>query len=1088
MPGHARQDTGGVTSFSSIQKCIEKRNVFSIHFFPLLGGVYGKIPTDESYINNIVLTIKLFIMNKKFSTLMAGLMLVGSAFSASAASGVAPTVKKGDFVQLALGSSKVIGITSGALDPNVAEVTAASVTNATTLEAATAALWQVANISYLPTTGTPFYQFVNKATGEYLAVDLKTNNKGASTAAAKLNGLGNKDWAIASDGTIYAFKGDSVYTFDAQMKLQAAKSTSVTGPTTPATVDVAASNVNVTLTPEILNAILAMPGHDGKLHFNGGKDVSTGEKNILTENEWEAYGYTDDPNYLTLVAKGKETSINKNPYVLMVDTTFYGPNNTYNKLVVDTLGWQSAANRAQFESGSLSVSGYTAGKPSFGDKSLRAIEAAVFTGTYTLGNDSISLRVMGVPKYVDDGKKYFFVKNMSVTQVATVANGAPIALTKLSNTKVLTVGYTGTITVSGSVTKGDTDPAFILPLIQPYAASASGDAVIAADKLYFVQVKNTRANTDKYWSNKLEYPSTPTTVPVGSVSAYNSADQWAVIPGATGSYQLVNRESGNVEYAGQVMKLKDADGKAVADTYVFGRDTLKLTAIDYSIAKVEGNADYTSYFYAGKDNDKVLRTFKITSASPFLSQLFMQAKSDSVAVLGEDAVVWTLETVANSTKAYSASLNGFKDLYRTQYYIAMTDLDGNKYYLYNNTDNNNNIATITLSTSGKKTAYYLKTIDKDQYVIYDEARKLTINPTPKQPIIEASVLTSERNDLFLIEQTNLGVYRELGVSIEDGLAAKASNVAKIYMDNEPNRYLYENSQNIVANNGNKVAKDSLNFLGIYNTAALVKNAALYIDTAYVDRKDNLMPQYMLALGVEDVEATKGTACTEAGPHFDKNGNKVDAAHCVHATQGTDGYRKGRYLVSVKDSIPAGSKTHPGLYDGSIRLAFVDAIHMGDSLIITDSKFTGTKNAKNDTLTIADQALNAATFALLIKDQETKSFYLETVKKGTKAQYVRILNGVPVLTDDKENAAVFNIEATEEEATANEAIEAAGVQVIGGQGVVTVQGAAGKVVTVANILGQTIANQVAASDNVTIAVPAGIVVVAVDGEATKVVVK
>ena len=75
------------------------------------------------------------------------------------------------------------------------------------------------------------------------------------------------------------------------------------------------------------------------------------------------------------------------------------------------------------------------------------------------------------------------------------------------------------------------------------------------------------------------------------------------------------------------------------------------------------------------------------------------------------------------------------------------------------------------------------------------------------------------------------------------------------------------------------------------------------------------------------------------------------------------------------------------------------------------------------------------------------------------------------------------------ATANEAIEAeAGVQVIGGQGVVTVQGAAGKVVTVANILGQTIANQVAASDNVTIAVPAGIVVVAVDGEATKVVVK
>ena len=128
--------------------------------------------------------------------------------------------------------------------------------------------------------------------------------------------------------------------------------------------------------------------------------------------------------------------------------------------------------------------------------------------------------------------------------------------------------------------------------------------------------------------------------------------------------------------------------------------------------------------------------------------------------------------------------------------------------------------------------------------------------------------------------------------------------------------------------------------------------------------------------------------------------------------------------------------------------------------------------------------NVATFALLIKDQADKSFYLETANKT----YVRILNGVPVLTDNIENAAIFNIEATTEEATANEAIEAAGVQVIGGQGAVTVQGAAGKVITVANILGQIIANQVAASDNVTIAAPAGVIVVAVEGEATKVVVK
>ncbi|MDD7063334.1 MAG: DUF6383 domain-containing protein, partial [bacterium] len=103
-------------------------------------------------------------------------------------------------------------------------------------------------------------------------------------------------------------------------------------------------------------------------------------------------------------------------------------------------------------------------------------------------------------------------------------------------------------------------------------------------------------------------------------------------------------------------------------------------------------------------------------------------------------------------------------------------------------------------------------------------------------------------------------------------------------------------------------------------------------------------------------------------------------------------------------------------------------------------------------------------------------------------YLKWMNGAIVVVPEIANADVYNLKATDENPTANEAIEAAGVQVIGGQGVVTVQGAAGKVITVADILGRTIANQVAASDNVTIAVPAGIVVVAVEGEATKVVVK
>ena len=81
-----------------------------------------------------------------------------------------------------------------------------------------------------------------------------------------------------------------------------------------------------------------------------------------------------------------------------------------------------------------------------------------------------------------------------------------------------------------------------------------------------------------------------------------------------------------------------------------------------------------------------------------------------------------------------------------------------------------------------------------------------------------------------------------------------------------------------------------------------------------------------------------------------------------------------------------------------------------------------------------------------------------------------------------NALTFEFEKAEEAPTANETIAAEGVTVIAGEGNVTINGAAGKKVVVSNILGQVVANTVLTSDNATIAAPAGVVVVAVEGEA------
>ena len=73
--------------------------------------------------------------------------------------------------------------------------------------------------------------------------------------------------------------------------------------------------------------------------------------------------------------------------------------------------------------------------------------------------------------------------------------------------------------------------------------------------------------------------------------------------------------------------------------------------------------------------------------------------------------------------------------------------------------------------------------------------------------------------------------------------------------------------------------------------------------------------------------------------------------------------------------------------------------------------------------------------------------------------------------------------------ANDAINVSSISVISENGAIIVKGAQGKKVVVSNVLGQQIANTVASSDEATIAAPAGVVIVAVEGEtAVKAIVK
>ena len=151
------------------------------------------------------------------------------------------------------------------------------------------------------------------------------------------------------------------------------------------------------------------------------------------------------------------------------------------------------------------------------------------------------------------------------------------------------------------------------------------------------------------------------------------------------------------------------------------------------------------------------------------------------------------------------------------------------------------------------------------------------------------------------------------------------------------------------------------------------------------------------------------------------------------------------------------------YKSVERIKFVDAERLSgeDTLVIADEKYTG-KDIED--------------FKFKVTENEDGDYVLKA-----NGNYVYVINGNLVYGTDAKEAEAFVIEVTSAP-TANEGIATSEVKVIAGEGHVTIAGAAGKKVVISNILGQVVANTVVSSDNATIAAPAGVVVVAVEGEA------
>ena len=644
------------------------------------------------------------------------------------------------------------------------------------------------------------------------------------------------------------------------------------------------------------------------------------------------------------------------------------------------------------------------------------------------------------------------------------------------------------------------------------------DVTVAINPVTLVQAKNFLRK------NFVTVTKTATTNPMGTkgniavtengkagvVASYGNVleGQWAItLNPETNVYTFTNRENQAVSFTLDGNRLYTADE---ANTYrldIYTNGVYQYTDT-YVIENVQ-NAEWSD----GYETRKNLKNVKFNigySSETFKGNAWFTENHEGtnnhtigLDIDQENALTFTATEYAAAKKKVETPVHGYAYMPSDSIYVIshFGYIDGNGNYKADALDTLKVVSYSFVNQWGEPLVYdgvnkYVSSTNKNipaqKFVLRKDGEKLNLRPvtldqTPKYSataqlynkfnngndlqkmysgdtsngiLNNTGLYSRTENDRFVVESTDVPMYRRIVNGID---------TISIYRSTNDKEVLFEDGVN--------------SFLGLKNAVQFDINPAMLVDTAYVPA-ETYRPQYLLAVGAVKHGETKW--CPEHG--FNSG--------CPHEIT-LPGWIEGRYLVNLKDTAIAWDKANKhsdaNPYINSekyYRLGFVQAKHIGDSLIIASS---------NDTLNVGTEDFNVAKFAFRYVDPETKTFVIETANYNrlneyfTGAQngeaYIKWMNGVIVAVNDINDADIFNMNEDEDRnPTANETIAAGNVVVAGVNGAVVVKGAEGKNVIVSTILGKVVANEVVSSDNAQISAPAGIVVVSVDGESFKVVVK
>ena len=1079
-------------------------------------------------------------MNKKFSTLLVSTLLAcGTAFTAQAADPYVADANAGVNTFLKVGGTKYLGLKDGKL--TIVDDATAGI--ATLQEC----IWTIEKVAF-PSAGggdpTYGYKLLHNQSGQYLSIKLQSNTETAINATEKTKPeleieAGNTVWAWDGTNSLSVTANDSVYTIAGSSDL---KSLTLYAHKKGENYTTTLSSLNITNAPIdkeasiVLNAANFNALTKGILYFND-NDVAGGQKNVLTDNKWTAVDarigdYTvvneEDGKVVTtglaFNSKGdsvlyfynqttvagydnawKEDKAKKN--YLVVDNGYYdSPTNALFTLAADTLSFEPtdalAYVQPAYKDGSTveeiedADEAYEAAMKALDDKSstvkinARTAKtgkhhpfAGAFTATYNYYTDVITLASLYQPAKIDVDVTLGAI----IDETLATFKDESSAINKMAKSAKT---FIGTTTEAKFATGKDADFKLVNAEIakltgdENKAKKAVADAFMAA--IAGMKISSTGAlSTDKYTAAAFVDGVTPLLYANDKDTEENLVPRKVVIRKLATVQVLTisGKNDANLDPKIQPYKSKPAAGgdAVIAEGIYYIKD---MNTVDEN---GKANPNYGMFYDASPVNGtglvKEAQAFNpyaqfVVTAAPaaakgnyqFTCLADADAEGAGVVMKAGDNYVINGDTIALVAAGKLADV----DKYMGSAHFTAAELKNNTFAIASASavlkgETFAMLADSAITLSADEVAFKLiagSEVDKQGY---DE--KLAY--VPYAIMTEDSlVITRTADDKYLFttykeaERVNKPVYFRL-------LATGSESTYVLYdvtKDDEAKVGINVQDKTVIV-----AAEEALNDLftvtaveapasykTIGETAKIqVANGNLAINNdnqAVSVREGDLRAAYT----ADDFVFTLDTAKYEGAETYTYFITKEVADTKLIMWEATDS-------AKVENAAPY----HSGL-DTRILFRPLNKIE-DDTLYVANLADL----AKEDT--VKNSTSYQFSFAQ-VSDDAADGYIMQSGDK-----YVAVANGVVVVTTDKENAATVQIE-TVEGPTANEAVAAAEVSVVGAQGAIIVKGAAGKVVTVANILGQTIANQVAVSDNVTIAAPAGVAIVTVDGEATKVVVK